>query len=268
MRYMNIFFRGLVLPISSCMGFLHLKKISVTNDNEEWSNSFLNKKVLIVGSGPSLDNVNNEYYSGFDSIIYINHAIKCSGKVSDEYFFTTDVKVANSISGQPYFNNIISNGKNKSIIAPVFFQQALFLNKNFINKFSWIVSYKASFKVFKTNKLFFGKKIPYTFIFQPKQPEESDLDIWFEQNNQVKYFPVIESTSALSAILFSAKYKPKSISMIGCDFSQGRATSIVDNCPEYTRNVFVDAKSKYYKLKYYLSIRNIKVENDSWINDK
>lgn len=258
------FYWAVSVPISSFIGFLKLKNISKKLDFNEWEKSFSKKKVLIVGTGPSLDEVNDDYFLNFDAIVYINHAVKFSGKINEEYFFSTDVNVVKEINNKEYYNNIIKMGADKSILAPVFFQQALFLKKDFKNRFSWILASKAGYKLHRINKVFLGFRFPITAVFWPKQPDTNELDNWFSKKNQVDFFPVIESTSALSAILFAAKYKPKNISLIGCDFGMGRSKSIISDCPALEINVFSEAKNKFLFLKNYLSSKKILLENDSW----
>lgn len=255
---------ALTVPFMSFLGCLKLKSISEKKDYFEWKESFGGKKVLIVGTGPSLDSVDDDYFLNFDAIVYINHAVKCSGKVEDEYFFSTDVDVAKGITDKPYFKNIETLGSVKSVLAPIFFQQVFFLKSKFKKSFSWVVANQASYKIHKTNKGLFGFKFPVTAVFWPKQPNTQDLDIWFSQEQQVCFFPVIESTSALSAILFVAKYNPSQVSLIGCDFGVGRSKFIADDCPAHNVNVFSDAKNKFNYIKNYLSNKNILLTNESW----
>lgn len=255
---------ALTVPFMSFLGYLKLKSISEKKDYFEWKESFGGKKVLIVGTGPSLDGVDDDYFLNFDAIVYINHAVKCSGKVKDEYFFSTDVNVVKSINDKPYFKNIETIGRVKSVLAPIFFQQVFFLKKKFKKCFSWIVANKANYKFHRVSKGFLGFKFPVTAVFWPKQPDIQDLDRWFSQTQQVCFFPVVESTSALSAILFVAKYSPSNISLIGCDFGVGRSKSIVDDCPTHNVNVFSDAKEKFNYIKKYLLEKNIFLKNDSW----
>lgn len=264
MSFISKLYWAFTVPISSFLGFLNLKKMSVQKDKKNWIQSFYNSNVLIVGSGPSLDKVDEDYFSKFDVIVYINHALKCSGKINDEYFFSTDINVVKGIEEKEYWKKIIEFGNSKSVVAPIFFQQSLRLSKKFKESFSWIVSHDASYRVHKMSKSIFGLKIPVTAVYWPVQVDDKILDNWFSQENQVDFFPVIESTSALSALLFVAKYQPKHISLIGCDFSSGRSELVVNDCPGHVVNVFSEAKEKFYFLKKYLSYKDILVENDSW----
>lgn len=253
------------VPISSRLGFIKLKDISEEFDNDEWLTSFSNKKVLIVGTGPSLDRVNESYFLKFDTIVYINHAIKCSGSVKNEYFFSTDINGVKDINSKDYYQNIKRIGKNKSIVAPIFFQQVFFLKKEFIKDFSWISANRAAFKVHKISRSLFGFNLPVTAVYWPKQPNVRSLESWFLQNNQVKDFPVMETTSALSAILFVAKYNPKEISLIGCDFGSGRSLAVINDCPATEENIFSEAVNKFYFLQKYFKEKSILLINDSWI---
>lgn len=256
-------YKILTTPIKSRIGYLHLKKKSLKNDLPLWKSSFRNKKVLIVGSGPSLDKVDSKYFSGFDVIIYINHAIKLANNNQDYYFFTTDVGVALEISTKSYFDKIQSIKKQKSIIAPGNFDQTLKINSEFESYFSWICAFQGVYKRYQGTKSLLGFK-PSVLYYRPAEINEHKLDYWFSQSNQVNYFPVFEVTSALTAIIFAAKYHPSSITLIGCDFSKGRSKEVIDDNDEYVHNPFIEAPEIFKFLKNYLEERKIRVINDSW----
>lgn len=254
------------ITVTSFLGYFRLKRFSAKCDNNKWKEAISNHKVLIVGTGPSLDMVDENYFKRFDVIVYINHAIKISGKSNEEYFFTTDIGVMKDIMQTSYYKNILMLGNFKSIVAPIFFQQFLFLNKSFIKNFTWIAASKAKFRFFLRH-LKVGSKI-YTVNFPPSfWPEQLSrklLEKWMNTKTQVAYFPVIESTSALSAVLFFAKYHPSSISLIGCDFSDGRAKLVKKTNLLNSPNVFNGAKEKYEFIEDFLKSEGLDIANDSW----
>ena len=251
----------IVGPVKTLLGYSKLKKISLKSDLPQWNTSFYNANVLIVGTGPSLDKVEAAYFSKFDTIIYLNHAIKLASKLSDEYYFSTDAYVTKDIELEPYIQNIYNLGPEKSILAPIHFQSLIEINKQFLNRFSLISANQASYKSYESSI----KNIKYhRYIYWPVQPDYHDLEKWFSQNEQTLFFPVVESTSALSAILFAAKYRPKSISLIGCDFSKGRSNKLIESNPSRDFNPFNEARDKFKFLQNYLNDKNIKVINDSW----
>lgn len=253
----------LIRPLSSYIGFKKLKRLSLNKDAPVWARSFNNKKILIVGTGPSLNKVKPEYFLRFDTIIYINHAIKLAGKLKDEYFFSTDIGVTSTIQGKHYSNNIIKFGPERSILAPIHFNSLLSVDNRFIDMFSFIIANETYYKTFKSNKSFMNFTY-HRYIYWPVQPNYQDLEKWFSQNEQVLFFPVIESTSALSAILFAAKYLPNSISLIGCDFSKGRSKLVAEDNPAKDFNPFSESKDKFIFLQKFLDDKGVKVNNDSW----
>jgi hypothetical protein len=265
MKYMIIFYRTTFLPIHSLIGHFVLRTFTSNRDNPVWQDSFHNKNVLIAGTGPSLDKVPKSYFLSFDTIIYINHAIKISGKVDCEYFFTTDPYVAKKIEDKDYYKNIISLGPEKSILAPIFFDKYLFLSRSFKRNFSWIPASNIFLNSKRREKTILGVRFPYIIRYWPVQPDFESLEKWFNTKEQIKYFPIMEHTSALSSILFAAKYKPQSISLIGCDFSSGRSESIASDCPGRSINVFSEAVDSFYFLEKYFSEKNIYLKNDSWL---
>lgn len=94
------------ITISSKIEYTKLKKQNLKTNLTQWEQSFNNKNLLIVDSGPILDKVGQDYYSGFDVILYINHAIKLANTNKEYYFFTTDIGVVLNIYNKPSFNNI------------------------------------------------------------------------------------------------------------------------------------------------------------------
>lgn len=251
------------IPISSRIGYMKLKKQSLKTDLTQWHQSFHNKNILIVGSGPSLDKVDQEYYSRFDVVLYINHAIKLANKAQENYFFTTDIGVALNIYRKPYFSIIKELKKDRSIVAPGNFNQSLFLSKKFEQYFSWICAGDAEYKKFQSRRKVVGIR-PTIFYYRPINVDNKVLDKWYSEPNQLKYFPVFEITSALTAINFVAKYLPKSITLIGCDFSSGRAKKIIKDNNAYNQSPFNNADKLFYSLKEYLQNKGVVLENDSW----
>lgn len=254
-------FWALTAPFSGAIGWLWLKRFALKIDEPSWRSSFLGKRVLIVGTGPSLDVVDESYYLNFDVIVYINHAVKCARHKGNEYFFSTDVNVVKGIYVKTYFENIEKFGRQKSILAPIFFQQTLFLSKEFRGKFSWLKASRCRYIARWSN----GRlKLPITRLLWPVQPDAQDLELWFSQDQQVSYFPVIEKTSALSSILFVSKYEPASVTLIGCDFGVGRSKHIEQDCPGHGFNAFNGAIERFEDIKKFLFSKNIELKNDSW----
>ncbi|WP_201485996.1 hypothetical protein [Pseudomonas sp. OF001] len=254
---------ALTVTISSLLGYIKLLTIRTKKDLPEWESAIKNKKVLIIGTGPSLDKADKEYFERFDTHIYINHAIKIKDK-ENSFFFTTDVGVLNDITKMPYFSKIETLGNKRSIVAPIFFQQCISPNTQLLNKITWIAPDSARYKI--SFKKILKIKLPLPPVLWPKQPSLKELDQWFYSKEQVLSFPIIEKTSALSAILFAAKYRPQKIRLIGCDFGEGRALALSKELHQQPIGAFSGAANTFTSLKEYLKQKSIPVENDSWAN--
>ena len=264
---MNKFFWLITVSITSYLGFFRLKVNAVKEDLPLWRDSFFEKNVLIIGTGPSLDKLDENYLKKFDLVVYLNHAIKLEVLGDyDEFFFTTDIGVLRDILEKDYRKQIKRLGSKKVIVAPIFFQQVLFMEKEVLKLISLLKPNRSRFAT-EERKLKIGKyilKMAFPPSFWPVQPSKSDLNEWFNEKNQVQCFPVMETTSALSAILFVSKYKPKKIRLIGCDFGEGRSVNLVNSNPVNPIGAFEKSKEKFLWLKRYLIKKNIDVENDSW----
>lgn len=254
------------VSISSFLGYVCLSFSSRKKDNPNWGDTIQGREVLIVGTGPSIDRVPNEYYEKFDVIVYLNDAISFIRMEKESFFFTTDIGVLKKISRKEYYQNILGLKPGRVVIAPIFFQQFLFLDKKMKRDFDFIKPNSASYVMGMSNKsLVFRKfRVPYPPKMWPKQPDDNDFHEWLKAENQVSYFPVIESTSALSAILFCAKYKPNNIKLIGCDFGGGRAKELKKHMHSHSNDMFRKSIPKFYHIKNFLDSVDIPVENDSW----
>lgn len=257
----------LLIPFKSVLGYFRLQRVEVL-DAEKWRAAMCSEKVLIVGSGPSLDRMPRRNFHNYKVIIYINHAAKLiiPNFDGEQFLFTTDVlPIRDLISDAPpaLYEELCQHNR---IIAPIFFEQMPLFTEESRAFFTVVKPDAVGLKFYKKAIRIFGKtvSIPYTFRLHPRQPTHANLDTFFASDGFASGIPIVESTSALSAILFSAKCGAGAVDLIGCDFSAGRTTIVANAGVESTGATFTGAADRFYDLQGYLEARGTTLRNLSW----
>jgi len=258
---------ALRLPITSLKGAVKIRRLSKDNFDSIDSKHFKSKNILIVGSGPSLDLVDQEFFAQYDSIICINYAIARFEKRKETLFFTTDIGVLINLindMGRGVFDTL---GRRRSIIAPIFFEQIDDLPESHLREFTWLRPSSLTFKFEKAKRFkFLGiSRIPYSARFYPAQTSSVlKLPCYEGEREQISQIPILEHTSALSAIWFAASCGAQRIDLIGCDFSEGRAKGIMSTQPLPTENTFSGARSSFIQTREALATKGHVIRNLSW----
>lgn len=266
----NLLWRHVKAPLNSIIGLLALKFVKKKNDEPNWYSDINNKEVLIVGTGPSLDRINSHFFESFDSLIYLNYSIKFIKNSDQSFFFSTDPDLVRRLCLPKYYTNLKQIKKQNRIIAPIFLQQVPILDRDFLSFFEWIAPHRIKLEVPMATLLKFKNikvKVPLPPRFTPADITTDALEAWWRSSSQVSSFPIASSTSAISAILFAAKFNPKKITLIGCDFGEGRVSSLLDDLQPSGKDQFSGAREKFNLVQSFLSMQNIIVVNESWENE-
>ena len=185
--------------------------------------SFLrNKKILIVGSGPSIKFINKELIKKYDHIFLLNgsivHFIKNKDIHKDKYqysFYCTDRLRIDQYSKEIAESGISSKRK-------IFFPDYPYsiLRTDLRNqKLSLIGGHKPWNTKYEGYGI--GNLLGWHMFYVSTDPINKekfskDLKNWI---SELKYPIYIGYTVAFSCITFVSGFKPKSIDLIGCDFS-------------------------------------------------
>ena len=215
--------------------------------------------MLIVGSGPSLDRVDPEFFARFDTIVYINFAVRCMRGSGAEYFFTTDNGPVREFMDAYDDEVFLTLGKDHCVIAPVFldqFQMMLPLGREL---FTWLRPDAAGWRA---QKLRLGPfRLPLMLRYHPRQPDWNSFKI----PPPGRVLPAIDHTSALSAVLFAASQGSRDIGMIGCDFSAGRAAGANSSQDVPDARTFSGARQEFEKMALPLKAQGVSLVNHSWL---
>ncbi|WP_347303358.1 hypothetical protein V5740_01665 [Croceibacterium sp. TMG7-5b_MA50] len=221
-----------------------------------WQQDFPGKRTLIIGTGPSLDRVPPEFFDDFDTLVYVNFALRRASFDRPEYFFTMDLgpvrEFLDRVGSEP-FERL---GPERCVVAPVFLDFWHRLTKRGRAMFTWLRYDAAGWRWERLGSIPF----PVVLRYHPRQPDWGT----FEVPPTGRTIPIVETTSALSAVMFAAMCGSRDINLIGCDFSDGRAASMgaEQNAPGI--GVFNAAREQFGAMHASLASQGIRLTNHSW----
>lgn len=198
--------------------------------------SLKNKKVLVLGTGPSLDKLNQDLINNYDVVFFLNNSVSISNifnfKEKKKIFFNSDLfrfiqlkKKINSLDNEWIY-----------VFIPIHLQ--LFLN--------FILFY------FKKNVFLLIPKFRIGFPFE-KNVTKSAITYKLAQNQDTKRilninnFRIFPHSVALNAFYFLISSKACQIHYLGCDFNDGKSS-----ITKY------HGESNFTKKKIYLWIKKLK----------
>ncbi|MDZ4307479.1 hypothetical protein [Allopontixanthobacter sp.] len=223
-----------------------------------WAAEMAGQDVLIVGSGPSLDRVGDDFFARFAASIHINFAIRRSTGPDRTYFFTTDLGPIGGLLESFGDQIFLSLGADRCIYAPVFLDQWHMMTDEGRALFTMLRHDRAGWRTQNTS--LGSLPVPYTLRYHPSQPD------WdrFELPPPGRTLPVLDHSSALTAIIFAAMNGARRIGMIGCDFSAGERAEIARGFQELPGpKFFAGAAGELARIQSALARRGIEVTNHS-----
>jgi hypothetical protein len=195
-----------------------------------------NKKVLVLGTGPSLDKLNQDLINNYEVIIFLNNSIsilKIFNFNQKKIFFNSDLFRFRKLKKQIYSLDNTWIYIFIPIHLQLFFSFILFYFEK--NVFLLIPKYRIGLPFEKnvTNSII-------TYDLAQNQDTKKILDI-----NNFKIFP---HTVALNAFYFLISCKVSQIHYLGCDFTSGNSIKLTEN----------GWRSNLSKKKIYLWVNKLK----------
>ncbi len=104
-------------------------------------------------------------------------------------------------------------------------------------------------------------KVPYTLRYHPRQPDWDH----FQLPGPGRTLPVLDHTSALTAIIFAAMNGARKIGLIGCDFTAGERAKAAQSPQALPGSrFFIGAAGEFARIQSALARSGIQVTNHSW----
>ena len=260
-KFRSVAYRALQ-PLSSFVAMHKNRMLCSGKQPAEWLREIKNSRVLIVGTGPSIDNVSEEYFSNFDVIVCINHAILLDLPNVKIYYFSTD-----SFRTKQVFLELARKGKadkitkKRTILLPNNFSSYNYFKPEMLDKITLIHPSECKLRmvpvaVWRLCRI----KLP---LFAPAEPTEESFFNWLDRPTSLRDYAYFHHTSSLSAVAFVAKHRPKEVRLIGCDFNEGRAFKFIDSAGRTTYD-FSISRNTLLKIQKILAEKGIEIVNDSW----
>lgn len=242
--------------LSSYIGMRIALRHAVTQEPAKWRQDFTGSRVLVVGTGPSLDHVTNDYFAGFDVVICVNHAILTTPAHHCKYYLSTDVPRTHEVINTEASETIAELPGERRILFLSFVLTGRYLLSDFLQRFT-IVKYKAyCFHKWGTGRL--SKR-----YFQPKVATDADIEGWINGNAQFKDMPSRGGSSVFSAVLLAARYHPTEIRLIGVDLNAGRSSAL----EQLAGPAIFGAewpRERFSRLEKAVKDCGVPIYNDSW----
>ena len=235
-RYLYIYARNSIL---SLLNFVFIKFIPKKNIFKLMV-ELKNKKVLVLGTGPSLNNLNQDIINQYDVIVFLNNSINILSvfnfEKKNKIFFNSDLYRIKDKQFLKIFNSLDKSWINIFIIVHLnlFHNLLIYLFKK--NIFLLTPNYRlgSPFEKNVTRSLI-------TYIHTKNNDTKKIIDI--------KNFRAFPHTVALNAFYFLISSKVNQVHYLGCDFSAAFSDKKI-----YLWII----KLKKLAKKYYIDFRDLK----------
>lgn len=250
---------ALTNPLQSYTGGKALEAYVDDRPPAAWAADMADQDVLIVGSGPSLDRVDDEFFTRFATAIHINLVIRRHAPSCQGYFFTTDLGPVEGYLENFGEETFLSLGPERCILAPIFLDQWHMMKAEGRALFTMLRHDRAGWRTQNTS---FGPlSVPYTLRYHPVQPNWTT----FVLPPGGRTLPVLDHTSALTAVILAAMSGARRIGLIGCDFSAGERSKFVQGAQGLpAAKFFSGAANELAKIATALARFGVEVTIHAW----
>ena len=221
-----------------------------------WAQDLTNARVLVVGTGPSLDRVPDEYFASFDVLLCVNHAILRVPAHRCVYFFSTDVPRTREVMQADRDARIGALPIERRVLFPSDAQLAPNLLSGWLRRFTVGRYARYEIKAWRTHWSAWT-------LYRPKYGTDDEITRWINDTGLFRYMLSAPGSSASYAMLFAARLRPVEIRLIGVDLNAGRADALQEAAGGGNFFGPVPAE-KYRRLEALIRGCGIPVENDSW----
>ena len=251
-------------PWRSRRGASIVRDLAARPAPKRWDGDFPDRRVLVVGTGPSLDRVDDAWLDRFDTRLWLNHAINRSPGGACDYFFTMDLGALGLLLADRGEDRIAALGAERAIAAPYQLDLPTYLTPHALSALSFVAPDACRWDVQRARLPGLGIRVPAIVRYTPRQPDWSHWRL----PPRGRTIPIPRATSALAAVLFAAMRGAREIGLIGCDFGGGRAVSSANARPVPEGDFFVQCRTAFAAISAALDRQSVRVLNHSWVDDR
>lgn len=245
---------ALRVPFLSASGAARIADHASGRVPARWRSDFARHRVLVMGSGPSLDRVDDRFVSDYDSVVHINFALRRARGRASDYFFTTDAGPIRQYGAAHGFADFAALGPERAIFAPVFQDQWHAFTPAGRALFTWLAPDRTGWRLQR------ARGLPLVWRRHPVQPRWDS----FRLPAPGRTLPVLDHSSALTAVMFAAIHGARTVDLIGCDFAAGRALSAESPQAVPDARLFSGAATELRRMIPALARHGVPVRNRSW----
>ena len=214
-----------------------------------WAQDLAGARVLVVGTGPSLDRVTDDYFAGFDVLVCINHAILGVPEHRCVYYFSTDVPRTRQVTQADVGARIDALPIERRVLLLSYVHMAPHRLSNLLRRFTLV-----------RNSAYHFKSGP---SYEPKGVTDMEIVNWIKGAGHPHEKPFPLASSASCAMVFAARFRPAEIRLIGVDLNAGPAEALQEAAG--ARSFFGPGPVRNYRrLEGLVRGCGIPVENDFW----
>jgi len=226
---------------------------------QTWAADIRSKRVLVVGTGPSLDRVTPDFFAGFDTALYMNFALSQKREGPQPYFFTGDIGMIRPVLDKIGPGALAALGPGRSVVAPIYLDQWNLLTTQGRNLFTFLSCDRTSWTV--RSARIGPVRLP---LIVRCAPAETDWTT-YKLPTPGPLIPVPTQTSALGAVMFAAVQGAGEIGLIGCDFSAGRSQGLAGTQAAAAATTFSGAAEEFKAMAAALQRNGLTATNYSWL---
>ena len=229
---------------------------AVAEPPETWSRDFAGARVLVVGTGPSLDLVSDDYFAAFDVLVCVNHAVLRAPAHRCTYYFSTDLPRTREVTQVDRDARIGALPIARRVLLLSTVKLAPYLLSGWLRDFT--VWRYAAYDVMP-----WGEHWSTWTLYRPRFGTDEQIAQWIDGAGRFRDMLSPTGTSASCAVLFAARFRPAEIRLIGVDLNTGRAEAF-QQAAGGGHFFGAEPVEKYRRLEGLVRRCGIPVENDSW----
>lgn len=247
-------------PWVSWQGAQAVRRTALTTPTPPtWATDIKGKRVLVVGTGPSLDRVTPEFFAGFDTALYVNFAMSQKREGPQPYFFTGDIGMIRPVLDKIGPGALAALGNGRRVVAPIYLDQWNLLTDQGRDLFTFLSCDRTSWIVRPAR---IGPvRLPLIVRCAPSETDWTTYTL----PEPCPLIPVPTQTSALGAVMFAAVQDAREIGLIGCDFSAGRSQGLAGTQAAAGATTFSGAAEEFKAMAAALQRNGVTAINHSWL---
>jgi hypothetical protein len=106
-RYLKNLLYVAFYPFTTPLAAFIFRRHALKQDHPAWRKELSQKKIVIIGTGPSFDRIPPKYFDQFDVAVVINDAVRFEVPIATKYYFSIDMDATKKSSSlNPFISSV------------------------------------------------------------------------------------------------------------------------------------------------------------------